>query len=374
MIIFNTKNLKPYYMARLLKIISLIYFIFIIISELFFYNQFSKSLVSEETFVKVSAFTVGFTLLLLLSYKVNKRNFDSIIEKMDINEKIAIPPIMFAFLGGFSIALAVTFIAFLEALGILFIVKTTEYLVLNILALVSFFWLAFILFVGWDFMKIIGIASQYSMIKDIESGKKTNFLRRMKLFLRKLGFVKDTFLAFILIDRSCKSLPRLSRLYYKNLLYPVKIWTACLTLYENKNIADALKESFEYFRTKSFKIFYTSNLASLFLPLIIIPVGLSLSIILPNVSYFTNVQCFSSNCFFIIFFFLVFMSLGFFFSYSISMSLESAYYVKILSDIKEDRIINSFSQDRRIRYIEEECYKKISELKGSIWDVIRIHF
>jgi len=361
-------------MTKLLKLISLIYFIFIIISELFFYNHFSKGLVSEETFVKVSAFTVGFTLLLFLSYKVNKGNFDSMIKGMDINERTAIPPIMFAFLGGFSIALAVTFIAFLEALGILFVVKTAEYLLLNILALVSFFWLAFILFMGWDFMKIIGIASQYSMIRDIESGKKTNFLRRMRMFFRKLGFVRDAFLAFIIVDRSCKILPRLSRLYYKNLLYPVKVWTACLTLYENKNVEDALKESFEYFRTKSFKIFYTSSLASLFLPLIVIPVGLSLSIILPNVGYFTNLQCFSTNCFFIIFFFLIFMSLGFFFSYSISMSLESAYYVKVLSDIKEGSIINSFSQDRRIKYIEEESYKKISELEGSFWDIVRIHF
>jgi hypothetical protein len=374
MIIFNTKNLKAYYMTKLVKTISLIYFLFIIISVLFFYNQFSKKLISEKTFVEVLVFSAVFTLLLLLSYKVNKGNFDSIIKNMVINERIAIPPLMFAFLAGFSIALAIIFIAFLEALGILFVVKTAESLILNILALVSFFWLAFILFIGWDFIKVIGIASQYSMLKDIESGKKTNFLRRMKVFFRKLGFVKDAFLAFAVIDLSCRNLPKLTRLYYKNLLYPVKIWIACLTLYENKNIADALKESFEYFRTKSFKMFYTSSLNSLFLPLIIIPVGLSLGILIPNIEYFSNLQCFSSNCFFIIIFFLIFMSLGFFFSYSISMSLESAYYVKILNDIKEGRVINNFTQDRRIKYIEEESYKKISELEGSFWDFIRIYF
>jgi hypothetical protein len=374
MIIFNTKNLKAYYMTKLVKTISLIYFLFIIISVLFFYNQFSKKLISEKTFVEVLVFSAVFTLLLLLSYKVNKGNFDSIIKNMVINERIAIPPLMFAFLAGFSIALAIIFIAFLEALGILFVVKTAESLILNILALVSFFWLAFILFIGWDFIKVIGIASQYSMLKDIESGKKTNFLRRMKVFFRKLGFVKDAFLAFAVIDLSCRNLPKLTRLYYKNLLYPVKIWIACLTLYENKNIADALKESFEYFRTKSFKMFYTSSLTSLFLPLIIIPVGLSLGILIPNIEYFSNLQCFSSNCFFIIIFFLIFMSLGFFFSYSISMSLESAYYVKILNDIKEGRVINNFTQDRRIKYIEEESYKKISELEGSFWDFIRIYF
>lgn len=361
-------------MTKLVKTISLIYFLFIIISVLFFYNQFSKKLISEKTFVEVLVFSVVFTLLLLLSYKVNKGNFDSIIKNMVINERIAIPPLMFAFLAGFSIALAIIFIAFLEALGILFVVKTAESLILNILALVSFFWLAFILFIGWDFIKVIGIASQYSMLKDIESGKKTNFLRRMKIFFRKLGFVRDAFLAFAVIDLSCRNLPKLTRLYYKNLLYPVKIWIACLTLYENKNIADALKESFEYFRTKSFKMFYTSSLTSLFLPLIIIPVGLSLGILISNIEYFSNLQCFSSNCFFIIIFFLIFMSLGFFFSYSISMSLESAYYVKILNDIKEGRVINNFAQDKRIKYIEEESYKKISELEGSFWDFIRIYF
>jgi len=68
------------------------------------------------------------------------------------------------------------------------------------------------------------------------------------------------------------------------------------------------------------------------------------------------------------------MSLGFFFSYSISISLESAYYVKILSDIKEGKILDTFSQYRKIKFIENESYRKVSELKGSFLDILRIYF
>jgi hypothetical protein len=68
------------------------------------------------------------------------------------------------------------------------------------------------------------------------------------------------------------------------------------------------------------------------------------------------------------------MSLGFFFSYSISISLESAYYVKMLSDIKNDKIPNrTEAADRRITFIEEETIRRISKLKGNIWDVFRIY-
>jgi hypothetical protein len=361
-------------MAKLLKTISLIYLLFILVSLSFFYYQLSKNLISKEIFFKVFGFSIGFIILLMLSYKFSKNSFDSAIENMNIDERMAVPPIMLIFLGGFSIALAIIFIAFLGAVGVLFIVKTVESLILNVLALVCFFWMSFILFMGWDFIKIIGTVSQYSMVKDIEKGKKPTFISNMKFFFGKLSSVRDAFLAFIAVDLSCRSMPKMYRGYYRSLLLPVKIWCACTTLYENKNVADSLKEAFEYFRTKAFKSFYTENIASLFLILILIPVGFSLSIVLSNFNYFSNFQCFLSSCFFIIIFFLIFISLGFFFSYSISMSLESAYYVKILSDIKNGTIIDTFSQYRKIKYIEEESYKRMSELSGSIFDILRIYF
>jgi hypothetical protein len=358
-------------MANLVKKIYLIYLFFLVTSLLFFSYQFLINSISIEIFIKVIGFFIVSIFILSFSYKKSNRRFNTVIEGIGVNQKIAVPTLMFIFLGGFSIALAIIFIAFLEALGILFIVESVESLILNVLALLSFFWLAFILFMGWDFIKIACFVSQYSMIIE----KKSSFLGNIKILFRKVNSLRDAFLGFITIDLVCRRFPKLARKYYKNLLFPVKIWSACLTLYDDKYIADSLEESFSYFKNKSFKTFYTAGLAPLFLPMIIVPVIFSLGIILSNLEYFTNLYCFVGNCFLVIIFFLIFMSLSFFFSYSIIISLESAYYVKILNDIKEGKIPDKLKQvDNRIKFIEEESLRKVSKLKGNFLDVFRIYF
>lgn len=358
-------------MTNLIKVINLIYSFFIIIPIIFFSNQFLNNLISIETFLKIIGFSIISFLIMLFSYKRSKKYFDSTIEGIGVNQKIAVPTLMFIFLGGFSVAIAITFIAFLESVGLLLVVESVESLILNILALASFFWLAFILFMGWDFIKISGIVSQYSMVKT----KKSSFFKNMKLFFTKLNSLRDAFLALVAIDLAYRNFTKEGKTYYKNLLFPVKVWAACLTIYEDKYIADSLEEAFSYFKNKSFKLFYISHLASFFLPVMIIPIVFSLGIIMSNVEYF-SVYCLSGSCFFVIIFFLIFMSLGFFFSYSISISLESAYYVKILNDIKEGKVSDNLKPrvDSRINFIESESYRRISKLKNSIWDIFRIYF
>ena len=225
---------------------------------------------------------------------------------------------------------------------------------------------------GWDFIKIAGFVSQYQMLLK----PKSNFLGNINLFLKNISSIRDAFLVFISVDLTCKLFPKLARAYYKNLLFPVKVWSACLTIYEDKYIADSLKDSFSYFNGKLFKIFYTKSLVSLFLLLITVPVIFSLGILLLNFEYFSTPQCLYGNCFFIIVFFLIFMSLGFFFSYSINLSIESAYYVKLLNEIKEGKIPDKETQriDSRVKFVEEETNRKISKLKGNTWDVFRIYF
>jgi len=358
-------------MANLVRVINLIYLFFLITTLLFFSFQFLNNYISIEIFLKVFGFFILSIIILIFSYKKGKRCFNFVIEITGVNQKIAIPTLMFIFLGGFSIALAIIFIAFLQALGILFIVESLEYLILNILALLSFFWLAFILFMGWDFIKIACFVSQCRMIKE----KKSSFFGNIKIFSSKLNFLRDAFLGFVAIDLACRRLPKIARKYYKNLLFPVKIWSACLILFDEKHISDSLEESFSYFKNKSFKSFYTASLTRLFLPLTLVPVIFSLGILLSNFEYFSSPYCFSSYCFFVIVFFLIFMSLGFFFSYSIIISLESAYYVKILNNIKEGKNPDKPKQiDNRVNFIEEECRRRISKLKGNLWDVIRIYF
>jgi hypothetical protein len=322
--------------------------------------------------VKVFGFSVGFIFILIFTFKNSRKYFILAIKDMDVSEKVAVPILMFVFMGGFSIALAITLIAFIEALGVLFVVESFTSLVLNIIALLSFFWLAFVLFMGWDYIKIAGMVSQYYMIRKNE---RVSFWNSMKIFFRKVNSIRDAFFAFVAVDLACKEFSKSAKVYYRNLIFPVKIWAACIILYENKYLADALEEAFSYFKEKPVKMFYSSNLASFFLPMMIVPVGLSLGIIISNIEYFSSTVCFTSSCFFVVIFFLVFMSLGFFFSYSISISLESAYYVKILNDIKSGQVPDSMKQaDRRIKYIEEEAIARISKLKGNIWDVFRIYF
>jgi len=75
----------------------------------------------------------------------------------------------------------------------------------------------------------------------------------------------------------------------------------------------------------------------------------------------------------IYFFFLIFSLI--FFSYQFLKNLVSIEtFVKVLNDIKEGKVINSFKQYRRIKYIEDESYRKISELKGNFLDILRIYF
>jgi hypothetical protein len=46
----------------------------------------------------------------------------------------------------------------------------------------------------------------------------------------------------------------------------------------------------------------------------------------------------------------------------------------MLNDIKNDKIPNKTEEgDRRIIFIEEETIRRISKLKGNIWDVFRIY-
>jgi len=359
-------------MTELIKTIHIIYLFFLTSSIVFFSYQFLNNLISAETFVKIFGFSVGFIFILMFTFKNSRKYFLLSIEDIGVSEKIAVPIMMFVFLGGFSIALAIILIAFMEALGILFLVKSLTTLLLNIIALLSFFWLAFILLMGWDLIKIAGIVSQYSMIR---KNRKTSFLENIRFFFGKTAALRNSFLAFTAVDLGCKYFRKSAKGYYKNLLYPVKIWAACLILYENKNILDALEEAFSYFNKKPMKLFYSSKLALFFLPMMLVPIGMALGIILPNMEYFSNTVCLSGSCFFVIIFLLVFVSLGFFFSYSISMSAESAYYVKILNDIKDGEIGDSIIEaDKRIKYIEEQTLRKASELQGNIWDVFRIYF
>ena len=164
-------------MANLVKLVNLFFLFFLITSLLFFFYQFSINLISLNAFTKVFLFFILSVAILLYSYKKSKKCFNFIIESIGVNQRIAAPIMMFVFLGGFSIALAITFISFIQALGLLFIVESIESLILNIIALVCFFWLAFILFIGWDFIKISGFASQYTMIVEKRSG----FLENMRL-------------------------------------------------------------------------------------------------------------------------------------------------------------------------------------------------
>jgi len=358
-------------MAELIKTIHIIYLFFLTFSIIFFTQQFLNNLISTVTFIKVFGFSVGFIFILMITFKNSRKYFILAIQDMGVREKVAVPILMFIFLGGFSIALAITLIAFIEALGILFVVESLTSLLLNVIALLSFFWVAFVLFMGWDYIKIAGMVSQYSMIRKNE---RVSFWKSMKIFFRKANSIRDAFFAFTAVDLGCKDFSRSAKIYYKNLIFPVKIWAACMILYENKYLTDALEEAFSYFKEKQIKMFYSSKLASFFLPMMIVPIGLSLGIIISNIEYFSNPVCFTSSCFFVVIFFLIFMSLGFFFSYSISISLESAYYVKMLNDIKNDKIPNKTeAADRRIIFIEEETIRRISKLKGNIWDVFRIY-
>jgi len=358
-------------MTHLVKIINLIYIFFLISSLLFFTWQFFINLITIEIFINVIVFFFASIFLLLVSYRKGKKCFDVVIETIGVNQKIAVPTFMFIFIGGFSIALSIIFIAFLESLGLLFVVESFESLFLNILALICFFWISFILFIGWDFIKISSLVSQYSMIK---GDKKSNFLKNIKNFLVKLSSLRGAFLAFVAVDLACRRF-KLYRSYYKRLLFPVKVWSACLTIYDNKHFGDSLEEAFSYFKTKSYKTFYISKLAPLFLPLIASPVIFSLGIFLSNFDYFINPFCFAGNCFLIIIYFLIFLSLGFFFSYSIIISLDNAYYVKILKDIKENKAEERVMEvDEKLKIIEEDSFKRISKLKGDIWDIFRVYF
>ncbi|MEM5778115.1 MAG: hypothetical protein QXK49_00585 [Candidatus Aenigmatarchaeota archaeon] len=348
----------------LIKKIYLIYFLIIIVSFLLFYYQFLNKLVSIEFLIKIFAFVFFSCFLLLITYKKTSNLFDSILNGIGVSQRIATPTFFFIFLGGFSIALAIVFIAFLEALGLLFVVDSLKSLILNILALVSFFWLAFILFMGWDFVKISSFVSQYSMLKN----EKKSFLKSI-LFFRKKS-IRDAFLVFAIIDLVCKDFKKFERIYYKNLLYPVKIWTACLILQENKSASEALTEAFLHFKNNLIKPFNSHSF--LFFILIAIPLFFSLGITLTNFNYFNT--CIQSNCFFTVVFFLIFISLGFFFSYSISISIESAYFVKILNDIKENKFQEKTQKvDIKINFIEKESLKKVLELKGNFLDIFRVY-
>jgi len=358
-------------MTELVKTINIIYLFFLFFSIIFFSYQFLNNLLSVDAFVKVVGFSIGSIFVLLFSYKNSKKYFKLAIDDMGVDERIAVPTLTFVFMGGFSIALAITFISFIEALGLLFVVESFQSLILNVIALLCFFWLAFVLFIGWDFIKIASIVSQYSMIKE----KRINFIKNMKFFIARLGNLKDAFLAFVAIDLACRGFTKAASNYYKNILFPVKIWSACLTLYDEKYVADAMEEAFYYFKTKSFKMFYTSKLSSFFLPMIIVPVGLSMGIIISNIEYFSNPVCLANNCFFVIVFFLIFMALGFFFSYAISVSLESAYYVKILNDMREGKVQDVVKKaDGRINYIQRQSLRRISKTKNNFWDIFRIYF
>jgi len=361
-------------MANLIKLINLIYFLFLIITVSFFYHQFSLNVISIETLEKTLLLSVSFVLVLFFAYRSSRKCFDFAIKKIEVSQKIAVPILMLVFIGGFSVALSIVFVAFLESVGILFTVGSFGSLMLNILALLSFFWMAFILFMGWDFIKIIGTVSQYAMLKGIEEKKKSDFFGSMMKFF-KLSLVRDAFVAFAAVDLACRCTPKLFRVHYKNMMFPIKIWSACLIVYKGMSVVDALQKSFEYFKKSPFNIFYTKNLSALFLPIVIVPIGMSLITIILNINYFSILQCFYGNCFFAIIIFLVFMSLGFFFSYSIIISLESAYYVKILTNIERGKIVEVSKQiDVRVNFIEEETYRRISKLRGNFWDVFRVYF
>lgn len=348
----------------LIKKLYLIYFLFIIISLLLFYQQFLNKLVSFELFIKIFAFSFFSCFLLLTTYGKCSNLFNSILNDIGVKQKIAIPTFFFIFLSGFSIALSIVFIAFLEALDLLFVVDSLKSLILNILALISFFWLAFILFMGWDFVKIASFVSQYSMIRN----EKRSFLKNIILFSKKS--IRDAFLVFAIIDLICKDFKKLERTYYKNLLYPVKIWSACLILQENKNISEALSEAFLYFKTNLIKPFHIPNF--LFLILMLIPLFFSLGITLTNFNYFNT--CIQNQCFFVVVFLLIFISLGFFFSYSINISIESAYFVKILNDIKENKFLEKSQKlDSKINFIEKESLKRALELRGNFLDIFRVY-
>jgi len=359
-------------MVTLIDKINLIYLFFLATSMLFFSYQFLNNSIPVETFVNIVVFFIISNIILSFSYRKSKKRFNLAIESMKIEQKVATPTMMLVFLGGFSIALAIIFIAFLEALGILFVVESMESLILNVLAMISFFWLAFVLFMGWDFIKIAGNVSQYSLMR---KEKRSSFWINMKIFFRKSKALREAFLGFVSVDLACRKLSKINANYYKNLLYPVKAWSACLTLFDGKYVADSLTDSFAFFKSKSFKLFYASQLAPVILPLVVVPIIFSLGAVLSNFWYFSNLECLHGICFSIIIYFLIFISLGFFFSYSIIISLESAYYVKILSDIKDGKVSDVINPKdyTRIRIIEEDCMRRLSKLKGNIWDIFRVY-
>jgi hypothetical protein len=326
-----------------------------------------------ETFVKVLGFSLAFMFLLLLSYEKGKKYFNSTVESLEVQQDLTSPTVILLFFGSLSIAIVIAYISLLNYFGVLFVIESFEMLALNLIALIMFFLLSFFLLLGWDIIKILGIAAQYLMLQDIQNGRKPKFLRSMRFVFKRIRIAWNILTVFITLDLSCKTLSK-ERTTYKNLIFPIKVWTTCLAVCKDENIIYSLKQSFSYFKNKKFETFYSSNLAAFFLPMMIIPIGLSLGIIISNLEYFSVSSCIHNNCVLMIFFFLVFMALGFFLAYSISISLESAYYSKILNDIEQEKIpeLVGSKPDENINTIEKKVYERLSKTEGNFWDVFRV--
>ena len=360
-------------MTKLLIVVSLIYSISLISSFLFFSYQYYNRIIATTTFIKFSIIYLVFLFLLLLSYKKGKNNFNSVIDDLGIQQDLTLPTIVLFFFGSLSIVIAVFYISLLNYFEILFVIESLEMLILNILALILFFWLSFFLILGWDTIKILGIATQYLIVKDIQENKKPKLFRIIHFVFKKIKAALNTLTVFIALDLACKTLPK-DRVTYKHLIFTIKVWTTCLVICKGEPVMDSLKKSFSYFKNRNFEIFYNSKLASFFLQIMLIPVGLSLGIIFSSLEYFSITACLQNSCIFTISFFLAFMALGFFLSYSISISLESAYYSKLLNDIEQEKIPESVEpkSDEYIETIEKNTYKKLERIKGDFWDVFRV--